>query len=137
MGAGWRARTRARRSARGRRRRGSMKAVGGGVSGPCGHAQRPRFEVARPGVWDCSARVARGLEGGADELRDLPRLPLELAVGEAERAIAVAQVHGVAAPVALERLARAVVPPAVGFDDEPLFGEEEVDLLAAEGVVDL
>src|SRR3954451_976160 len=64
-------------------------------------------------------------------------LPFELAVGEAERAIAVAEVHGVAAPVALERLARAVVPPAVGFDDEPLLGEEEVDLLAAEGVVDL
>ncbi len=55
-----------------------------------------------------------------------------------KRRVAVAgeRVRGVAAPVALEALAGAVVRPAVGLDDEPLGGEEEVDLVLVDVLVD-
>jgi hypothetical protein len=51
--------------------------------------------------------------------------------------VAGTQVPRVAAPIALERLAGLVEPPAVGLDDEALLGEEEVALFAGDRVVDL
>jgi hypothetical protein len=64
------------------------------------------------------------------------RLVFELAVGEAQSAVAGARETSVTGAIVLESLARLVVAPAVGFDDEAVVGEEEVDLLAANRGVD-
>jgi hypothetical protein len=75
-------------------------------------------------------------ERPSEGLRDGFRRAFEVAVGEAEGPVAGQGVGGVTAAVALEALPGAVVPPAVGLDDEALSREEEVDLVVAHVVVD-
>src|SRR3954447_4774751 len=86
----------------------------------CGAALRPR---------------AAGAEGGEDRRGDGARLALHLAVREAQDAMARQREPGVALAVALEGRASAVVRPPVRLDDEPLPGEQEVDLEARDAVV--
>jgi hypothetical protein len=76
-------------------------------------------------------------EEGSDDRGDGTPVVLELAIGEAEGAVAGAGEEGVSGAVVLEGLSRLVIAPRVGFDDERIVFEEEVDLLAADAVVDL
>ena len=57
--------------------------------------------------------------------------------GDAQGAVAVVEVVGVAFAVVFERVVVLVGVPAVEFDDEPGFGEVGVDLSAVEEDVDL
>ena len=58
-------------------------------------------------------------------------------MGEPQRPVAGAGEDGVALAIAFEGAAGAVVGPAVGFDREPVVGEDEVDLEAGDVRVDL
>jgi hypothetical protein len=60
----------------------------------------------------------------------------DLAVGEPQRAPAAGGVDGIAAAVALEGVSRAVVAPAVGFDEDALGLEDEVGFEGFDVVVD-
>jgi hypothetical protein len=82
------------------------------------------------------SRGAAVREDGVDGVRDLLGAPRELAVCEAERAVAGGGGEDVAGSVLLEGAAGLVDAPAVDLDDEPVLGEEEVDLLALDGLVD-
>jgi hypothetical protein len=68
--------------------------------------------------------------------RDGRGLVLELAVCEAEAAVAGDGEDRVAFAVALEGGSGAVKAPAVGLDGEPVGAEHEVDLEAGDVVVD-
>jgi hypothetical protein len=61
----------------------------------------------------------------------------DLAVGEAQGAVAGGGVDGVPAAVVLERLSAPVVAPAVGLDEHAVVLEGEVDFEAFDVVVDL
>ena len=67
----------------------------------------------------------RSGERAGESLHDKARVCLELAVRKAEGAVAGARERRVAAAVAFECLAGAVVAPAVGFDREAVLREEE------------
>src|SRR3954466_10827781 len=101
-------------------------------------ANRSRFGgmgLTVPAALGGPSRGAAVREDGVDGVRDLLGAPRELAVCEAERAVAGGGGEDVAGSVLLEGAAGLVDAPAVDLDDEPVLGEEEVDLLALDGLV--
>src|SRR3954452_16561055 len=87
----------------------------------------------------CGVVRLRGAAVGEDRGdggRDVLRPACELAIGKAQRAVAGAECDDVACAVVLEGVAGLVVAPAVGLDDEALIGEQKVDLLAGDALVD-
>src|SRR4029079_9917897 len=86
-------------------------------------------------IWTGSSRASSSHRGG-DRLRDARRLGLDLAVGEAEGAVAALRHPRVAGAVVLEGLAAAVVRPDGGLCDDSVLREQEVDLLGLEPGID-
>ena len=66
----------------------------------------------------------------------LRRVPEPLA-GDPDGGVPGGQRVSVAVPVALERLPVAMKLPAVELDDQPMLGEQGIDLMAGDGDVDL